>query len=284
MRLRLPGFLWLGCVLLPVATHGQWVEPPGRGWVQLGLYHHDTRTRFDVDGTVRDLFNEGGRSISTSLYATGVLGLWRGLDAWVQVPVHRLAFNDVAAQRERVGFGDPRFYLRLGPRLVGFDGSVPVALRGGLKWPAGTFTRDAEIVPLTEGQRDWELIVEAGHSFWPRPWYLALWAGRRWRMLNEVSARKPGDEWFFYGAAGGAHGRLIFKIALEGLVGGTPHLLGLPVPSARRRLWHLQPSIGWATDAGTWEAAVRLPTRGRNLPAGPAVFAGYFTRFSLPGR
>lgn len=271
-----------GLLLASWAGQGraQWVEPPGSGWLQVSVYHHNTRSRFDERGHVVGIFNEGGQSITTSLFATVVHSITRGADVWLEVPLHWLQFNDVVADRSSTGLGDPRIHVRAGPALFGVHTfPVPVALRLGAKLPLGDFPIDSEIIPLTEGQRDYEVILELGHSFYPRPFYAMGWVGYRWRERNEEVARKPGDERFFFVAVGGGVGRFTWKVAADGLFGRTPRLLGIPIVSARRRLVQLLPSAGWRVGPGVVELGARLPVVGRNLPAGPALFLGYFIRW-----
>ncbi len=152
-----------------VPARGQWVEPPGRGWLHINVYHHATSRQFDADARRASIFAEG-RAQTTSLLVSGAIGLFRGVDAWAQLPLHRLRYRDAGGARERVGPGDPRFYLRLSPTLAGLP-AWPVAFRAGVKLPGGDFPVDAEIIPLGEGQRDWEAMIEVGHSFYPRPLY-----------------------------------------------------------------------------------------------------------------
>lgn len=270
------------------AARAQWIEPPGTGWVQVRAIYHRTDTRFGPDGTIEPLFNEGSRSITTSVVATAALGLVPGLDAWAQLPVHRLQFNDVVRNRTSTGLGDPRFFLRIGPRALGLNPGLPVALRGGLKLPVGDFPIDVEVIPLTEGQRDWELLVELGHSFYPAPVYVMGWAGYRWRETNDAIARKPGDERLLHVAAGGAAGALRWKIAVDGLW-GTPPLrrlastgLEIELEQDTRRLVQLVPTVGGAVGPGTVELGARIPVDGQNLPAGPALTLGYFVNWTDP--
>lgn len=270
-------------LLLPTPANAQWIEAPGSGWVQVSLYHHDTRQRFDMNRIVTPLFNEGAHSITSSLFVTAVLGMYQGIDVWGQIPVHRLQFNDVAASRQSLGLGDPKLFLRLGPSLFGPDLPVPVAIRGGVKWPVGDFPVDAEIVPLTEGQRDWELMLELGHSFYPAPLYASGWIGYRWRETNRKIDRKPGDERFGYIALGGTAGKFTWKAGMEAILGKEwISLTGVRITLARsqRELIQFLPSVGWQLPVGTIEIGGRFPLLGRNLPAGPALTAGYFYRWS----
>ncbi len=266
-------------LLAPTVGFAQWVQKPGTGWLQASFYHHDTRERFDEQGNQEPLFNEGGRSITTSLFLTGAYGVYRGIDVWAQVPLHRLAFNDVAADRESFGLGDPLLHVRVGPSLIGVKTPFAVAIRAGVKLPFGEFPIDSEIVPLSEGQRDWEVMLELGHSFYPAPVYVMGWAGYRWRETNDDIERKPGDERFAFMAVGGAYNRLSWKLALEAIFGEKwISFTGVRIPLAmsERELVQVLPTVGWALNRGTVELGARLPVMGQNLPAGPALFLGYF--------
>lgn len=272
-------------VLLTPCVRGQWVESPGTGWVKLQAAHQDSRTRFSREGTITSYDSEDARSLTTTVRLTGALGLWRGLDAWVDVPYHRLAFNDVQADRLQTGVADPRVYLRAGPSLVGVDDlPVAVALRGGVKFPVGTFDVNTEVIPLSEGQRDWDLILEVGKSLHPWPVYVTAWAGYRWREENPTSATKPGDERLFHLAAGGSVDAFRWKLALDGLFGRPPVRtdFDLVLENDERELVQLMPTVGWQVGPGTVEAGARLPLHGRRFPAGPTVTLGYFWTWSDP--
>ncbi len=266
----------------PSAAFSQWIEAPGYGWIQVAVYHHNTTTRYDEQGNNESLFNQGGRSITTSVFFTGVLGLVRGIDLWVQAPIHYLEFNDAVEARKSTGIGDPRFHIRVGPELfLKKPFPVPIAVRGGLKLTGRSFPVDSEIIPLTEGQRDWELIFEIGHSFYPRPLYAMAWVGYRWREANEKVRRDPGDELFFLTSVGGSLNRWNWKITLEGLFGRASVIFSIPIESSKRRILQFLPSIARTLGPGALEVGGRLPFSGRNLPSGPALFLGYFFRFSV---
>lgn len=279
-RARLPLALpAISLVLLSSApAAAQWIEKAGHGWVQLTVYHHDTDEQFGTEGETRPFFAEG-HAVTTSLFVTAAAGVVRGMDVWVQLPAHSLVFTDLAGRRERIGAGDPRVFVRVGPELLGWR-ARPLALRAGVKFPAGDFPVDAEVIPLTEGQRDYEAMLELGHSFWPKPAWAMGWLGYRWRGTNQKIDRKPGNELFGFASVGGRVGRLSLKLSGEVLVGRTPRLLGLEVPRARREIYQIFPSLGWRLGRGDVELGARIPLAGQNLPAGPAVTVGYFLPWS----
>jgi hypothetical protein len=275
--------LLAGLVVLSAdPADAQWTESRGAGWFQVATYSHRTSTRYDERGAKTDLFNEGGRSATTSLFVTGVIGIREGLDFWAQVPVHRLVFNDVVEERRSTGVGDPRIHLRFGHKLTGLDlGNWAAALRVGVKFKGGEFPIDSEIIPLTEGQRDAEIILELGRSFWPRPLYATLWLGYRWRAENKPVRRRPGNERFLQATVGGSNSGWNWKLSVEAMDGDPSEIFGISIPSSRRDFLQILPSIGRKVGPGGLEVGVRLPVSGRNLPAGTAWFLGYFSRFNL---
>jgi hypothetical protein len=252
-------------------------EQPGSGWAQIAVFHHDTRKTFGAEGSLRSFLSDG-RALTTSVYVTGAVGILAGLDAMAQLPLHRLSFEDDAGERRETGLGDPRLYLRVSPQLFGLEG-IPLALRGGVKLPGSDFPVDAEILPLTEGQRDWELMLESGHSFASVPVYVRGWVGYRWREENRDIRRIPGDERFGYLAFGGPLRRLGWELAVEGLSGLTPTQQGLAIRNSRRELVQVYPSLSATLGPGQVELGGRFPVDGRNYPGGPAVSAGYSFRW-----
>lgn len=273
--LALPTLMFLLCS--PAPGPGQWLSPPGEGWAEATFFFHDTDREYDLDGTERPIFADG-RAITRSLFLTGTVGILEGLDAWVQVPFHSLRFDDAGGTRVSRGLGDPRAFLRAGPALVGLP-SWPLALRGGVKVDGGDFDVDAEIIPLGEGQRDWELLVELGHSFHPRPFWAMGWIGYRWRRPNVEAARTPGDEVFWLGTVGGMLGPVGWEASLEGLSGSAWMIEGIRVPSARRSITQVLLEVNHAVGPGWAKVGGRLPLRGRNLPSGSALMLGYFVRW-----
>lgn len=75
-----------------------------------------------------------------------------------------------------------------------------------------------------------------------------------------------------------------WKLALDVLSGRPPvrTAFGLTLDNDRRELGQLLPTVGWDVDPGILEAGVRVPLRGRNLPAGPVWTLGYFITWDEP--
>lgn len=276
-RIRFTGpLLAMGLMVgtAPCGAAAQWVNAPGKGWVDVTVFYQDTRETYQFDGVRRPIFADG-RARTLSTFLTGAIGLRTGLDAWVQVPVHHLRFDDAADERVSTGLGDPRLFLRLDPTLFGGP-SLPLAVRGGVKFAGGDFDVDAEIIPLGEGQRGWELLVEVGHSLAPRPIWVTGWVGHRWREANVVAARHPGNEWFWYASAGGELGPMVWQVGAEGIRGDPWVIQGIRLRSARRGVIQVFPSLGMRMLGGELRAGVRRTLSGRNLPAGTAIFVSLF--------
>jgi len=276
------GGIVAGLLLLaaaPASAHGQWLSEPGQGWIEGTFIYHDTSREFDQLGNERNIFAEG-RAITRSIFLTGTVGIWRGVDIWVQVPFHRLRFNDAGGERVSSGLGDPTGFIRLGTDLWDALPDWPVALRGGVKLDGGSFDVDAEIIPLGEGQVDWEILLELGRSFHPLPLWTAGWIGHRWRQENTEGFRTPGNEVFWLWSVGGElPASFGWKTTLEGLTGQPWIIEGLEIGTARRRLHQLFLEGSYELGPGTFSAGIRTPFSGRNLPTGTAFTTSYFLRW-----
>ena len=264
-------------IVLPATVAAQWVEAPGTGWISAEIYHQDTTDRYDLSGEKKAIpFN--GHAKSTALFVTASVGLIENWDFWARGSINSLSFKDDGGDRSEKGIGDANLWLRVAPlKYLGID--FPFALRGGVKLPIGSAPIDAEIIPLSEGQTDWEMMVEVGHSFWPRSVYVNGWVGYRIRELNEEAAIDPGEEIFFLAQVGGASGKFQYKLVFEGWDGDTPVQEGLSIVTSQRNYLQVTPSLWYETPLGAFEAGWRVPLDGRNLPAGGALVLGYFTRF-----
>ena len=243
----------------------------------MAVYHQDTRDHYDTSGGRRAFFADG-HAVSTAAFVTGAAGLAPGMDMWVQLAFQRLRYDDGALSRVATGPGDARLWLRLAP-LAWTGSSFPLAIRGGVKLPVGDFDVVSDFIPLGDGQRDWEIMAEVGHSFWPRTAYLSGWIGYRWREENRESLKDYGDELFYFVQGGAGVGRWGWRIVVDGWDGGAGVTEGIRVPSFQRDLVQLQPSLLREIGPGEAELGVRFSLRGRNIPAGSTVVARYFMRW-----
>ena len=154
---------------------------------------------------------------------------------------------------------------------------------GGVKLPIGDFDVGSSVIPLGDGQRDWELMLEVGRSFYPVPVYVMGWAGYRWREARDNGRVDYGNERFLYLAAGGTAAVVDFKVALEGWDGATPVFSSVRAVGAEREMLRTNLSLLFDVGPGQLEVGARIPLRGRNLPAGSDWVLGYFTRLGGGG-
>lgn len=250
------------------------ILPAGAGWLQVTGYHAQSTEFFGPDGQTRP-FLSSGRTRTSSIFLTAAGGVTRGVELWVQVPIHRIGFSDETGDLNRIGIGDPRVSARVGGALFGLD-NLPVSFRAGLKLPGSEFPVEPDVLPISEGQTDIEAVLEAGRVLPGRyPLHVVGWAGYRWRMRNDERARKPGNERFARLGVGGPLGSLRWDLAAEGLWGEAPEQQGFILQGARRRLIQVLPTLGWRLGGMELEATGRLSVAGRNLPSGPSVSAGF---------
>ncbi len=245
---------------------------PGAGWLQVSLYRQHADESFNHLGS-RQPFLANGRFDTRSLFLTGSVGLLHGLELWAQVPVHNLKANSAGEVSTTTGVGDLRLAGRIGSEILGLG--VPVALRTGIKIPGSDFPVDATVLPLTEGQLDFETSLEASSRIGTLPLYMTGWVGYRWRTENRDAARKPGDEAHAHLALGAFAGDFILELAADGLRGRAPFAQGVRLNGERRRLLQLIPTIGYGLGPGRMEFTSQIPVYGRNLPSAVGMSIGY---------
>ena len=254
--------------------------PVGGGWAQISLYRQRSVDSYNRDGDRQDFLAQG-EFLTRSVFLTAAVGVTDGLDLWAQMPVHRLGQKTAGRNRGgSSGVGDLRFAARVSPELFGFE--APVGLRFGAKVPGSTFDVDATVLPLTEGQHDWEISLESGRAFHFLPFYVVGWVGYRWRSLNEAAFYEPGDESFGHLAVGGSAYDLRWEIGADGLWGQAPTASGLRLADQQaRRLLQIVPTVGYNVGPGTIEVSGQFPLAGRNLPAGVGIGVSYRTAWGL---
>ena len=297
MLTRLPALLGLAvAALLPSSLSGQAIcsgphgvptlsqggslstVPPGGGWVQVSVYRQRFERFYNQNGDLQD-FLASGEFLTRSVFLTASVGVIEGLDVLAQIPVHHLGVETQNSNSASSGVGDARISARITAELFGFE--APVGLRFSAKLPAGTFPVDATVLPLTEGQRDWEISLESGRAFDFLPIYVAGWAGYRWRGLSEVRLYDPGNETFGHLAVGGRAAALSWEIGADAYWGQAPVVTGLTLDQDARRSFQIVPTIGYPVGSGTLELSAQIPVTGRNLPSGTGFGVGYRTGWRL---
>jgi hypothetical protein len=252
--------------------------PAGAGWIQLSLYRQRSGDFYNPLGD-RQPFLAQSEFLTRSVFVTGAVGLVEGLELWAQVPTHRLGVESQSGGSTSSGVGDVRVAARIGPELFGLE--IPVAVRVGAKVPGSDFPVDATVLPLTEGQRDWEVSLESGRGFDDFPLYVSGWVGYRWRGENVAAARKPGNERFAHLAVGGSLGALSWEVGADGLWGTAPLASGILLSQDLRRLIQILPTLGYGVGPGRLEVTTQIPVSGRNLPFGVGLSVGYRTTWGL---
>ncbi len=246
--------------------------PIGAGWVQAAVYGQRATSFFNPDGD-RQPFLADSQFDTRSVFITGAVGIRNGLEIWAQVPFHDLDVQSAGGNSDTSGIGDIRVAARFGSELFGLE--VPLSLRVGAKFPGSDFPVDATVLPLTEGQRDWEVSLESGYKIPGRSIYLMGWLGYRFREENVEAAREPGDELFASLSLGGEMGPLSWGLTGDFLLGRIPLAQGFQLPGDKRRLFQLLPTIGINAGPGRLEATGQLPLGGQNLPVGNGLSLGY---------
>jgi len=275
------------CTMLLLASapaSAQWPVGKGNFWGKVSFFHHQTTEQFRADGEKKPFINPNAESISQAVFLDFNMGLADRLDVWLQVPYYDLEFNDDVADRESNGIGDVRLSARYN-LLQLRGGGLPISLRVTSKFPVNDFPIDAEVIPVGEGQFDFEAWLEGGISLWPLPAYSVVWVGYRWRFENEETTRKPGDEFAFLAEVGGTSliGGLGGKVVVDGILGRPGRIQGVQLGDIdRREILYVAPTLLFnVTESTLLEAAARIPVRGKNFPAGIPFQVGIFHTGSL---
>ena len=254
------------------------------GWT-LDRGVHRLRTSFQWQNTMDRYFLNGeripyffdGQNRTRGLFLDYAYGVSDRLELSAQVSVFSIAFDDLSDDRTSNGIGD----LFVTGRYNLVDGPLVVTVRGAVKFPTGEFVNDAEVVPIGQGQYDFETSVEVGRSLWPRPGYVTGSFGYRFRTDNAETQTAFGDELTWHAEAGTQiRGRLHGKILARGLYGRASRSFGLAIDTLKREIVYLEPGLRFelTTERGV---SVSFPTtlRGRNWPAGPVVNLSFYQRF-----
>jgi len=258
----------------PSLEAGAWTQPKGTHWFKAGFMFQDTTERYFIDGERTPYFFDG-RSQTRALFLELVTGLTDRWDVKAQIPIFGISFNDIADERTSTGPGD----LRVESRYNLLNGPVVLTAGGAVKFPTGEFVNDAEIVPVGEGQYDFDVFAEVGKSLWPVRGYVTGKVGYRFRAVNAETEIDYGNE-IIWRVEGGYQFTTHFfgKLLVRGLHGFDTSSFDIPLESLKRAIVYVEPGVSIALSPSRGiELSVPISVSGRNWPAGP-VFNVSFTQ------
>ena len=285
----------LGPLLAPTGAHaGAWTLPQGQLWAKVSYFQQTTdewyinspepfllpdNTFSEFPAGTRRPYRFDGEYDSKALFIEAFYGVTDRLDVGVQVPYFDQVFDDDtrSVPPSDAGFSDLRAFAKW--RLA--EAPVVLSLQAGVKVPTGDFKNEDGLIPVGEGQWDFDFVIMAGRSFWPVRAYANVDLGYRVRLENEDILREPGDEWLLNAEVGYTPWRsLLIAVKLESLRGRPGKSFGFKDRSQTKRITYVSPSLSYTLFGSTAvEAAVRVSTGGRNFPAGHQLTLGLSTRF-----
>ena len=235
------------------------------------------------DPGTRRPYNLDGSYDSKAVFIEGFYGVTDRFDIGAQIPYFDQKFQD--ATRDELptdsGFSDLRVMAKY--RLL--ERPLVLTLKSAVKFPTGDFVNEDGLIPVGEGQWDFDFGVQVGRSFWPIPAYVAVDYAYRIRRENEEILRDPGEETLINGELGyNVTPKLLLAAKLELLRGGKGTDFGIASTSSIKRITYLAPTVSYAIHGNTVaEAAARFTLNGRNFPAGKQIILGLSTEFDLNG-
>ena len=292
-----------GLVVIPSCVEaGAWTLSARRVWTKISWFQQTTNKWyidtpepvFLDDGTFgahsigsRRPYRFGGEYDSKALFVEGFVGVTDWFDLGVQIPYFDQTFADDTRSDtpSASGWSDLRVFSKT--RLL--QNPLHLTVKLGAKIPTGEFINEDGLIPVGEGQWDFDLVLQGGRSLWPLPAYVNADVGYRVRLRNKEIDRDPGDEWLV-NAEIGAQSRAWLSLVLkcEMLRSGKGETFGIRTASLIKRISYLAPTIGVRVHNEIWlEAAMRHTLGGRNFPAGQQWVVGLSAGFDagkvLPG-
>ena len=267
---------------------GAWTLKKGHFWGKTtGMVQSTTEEYVAVGGAGREpdiariyeageraRYRENGHYDSRAFFIDLFYGVTDRLDLGVQIPFFRQEFENVGFRPANTasGFSDIRGFIKMNLIQKPFVGTLKV----GFKAPTGNFQNQDGMIPVGEGQWDFDVIAQAGQSFWPLPIYANLDLGYRMRLKNETISRDPGDEWFFNAEVGyNPAEKLLIALKIEGIRGKPSKVFNLELPRDIKRITYFAPTLLIGPyQALSFESSLRISAGGLNFPAGRMWVAG----------
>ncbi len=276
---------------------GAWTLKKGQLWVKSSVFFQHTSERYATnfelcDGSAckngeRTPFFFNGKVKSNVAIFDAWYGVSDKLELQFQLPFFDIAFtDDIDPNRASSNeFGDVKF----GMRYNILSRPLVATLNVAAKAPTGFFNKDAETVPVGDGQWDLHVQGQFARSLWPLPVYLNLDVGYRYRFDPDVSKTNltPGDEITLRGEVGvNLRKQLLLKAAIDGLWGKEFTAIfvdsELLLNNSERRILYFEPGLYWqALPQLALEASVGISLAGKNYPAGQVYGLGLSYTFSF---
>ena len=278
-------------LLVPAdVSAGAWTLPQGRVWAKIAFLQQQTDEWYLASPEfIGQLFSAGtrrpyrfnGEYDSKAVFIEAWYGVTDRLDIGVQLPYFDQVFDDdtrLVPPSEK-GFSD----LRLGAKLQALQRPLVVTLKGVVKLPTGDFQNEDGLIPVGEGQWDFDFVLQLGRSLWPLPLYGNVDIGYRVRLENKEIVRDPGDEWLINAEVGyNITRKLLLAAKVEMLRGKAGTDFGFKNRSQIKRITYLSPTIMFnITGDTTVELSYRKTLNGRNFPAGHQLAIGVSQGFDL---
>ena len=285
----------LAAIASPAALEaGAWTLSPGRVWGKVTFFQQHAEEWYisnaefvgvEHKAGTRRPYRFNGKYDSKAVFIEGFVGVTERLDLGIQVPYFDQVFEDDATfgnPPSASGFSDMRFFVK----WRALQAPAIVTFKPGAKVPTGEFRNEDGLIPVGEGQWDFDFFLQVGRSFWPLALYANVDVGYRMRTENKEILRDPGDEWVINGEIGyNPTARLMLATKLEMLRGRAGSSFGFESSSLIKRITYFAPTAALALPHDTTlEVAVRYSLDGRNFPAGHQVAVGLSTAFDLWNR
>ncbi len=285
--------LYLLALSADSALAGAWTLPAGKTWAKATYFQQQADEWYTAneefsgrlyDAGTRRPYRFGGEYESKAVFIEGFIGITDRLDFGMQIPYFDQKFSDDTRLKPGAdaGFSDLRLLAKF--RLT--ERPAIVTLKTGVKLSTGEFRNEDGLIPVGEGQSDYDFILQVGRSFWPLPIYANAEVGYRVRTKNQQINRDPGDEWLYNAEVGyNPADRLLLALKLEALRGGKGTEFGfIRSASLIKRITYISPTVSYRLAGGaSLEVVVRSTINGRNFPAGHQLTAGLSAGFDLAG-
>lgn len=262
--------IWCKVAVLGQTTHEEYVgaSGSGRGPDPARVYNAGNRAPYRFNGRYR----------SRALFFDLFYGATDRIDVGIQLPFFRQEYQDTplltgfGEPRRATGFGDIRGFLKVNL----FNLRTLGTLKLGFKAPSGEFVNEDGLIPVGEGQWDFDAAVQLGRSFWPTPVYANADIGYRLRLRNAETDRVPGNEWTFLAEAGvQVRRKALVGVKVHGIRGKAAAVFGARIQSDIKRITYISPWISLGPFRRfTLETAMNISVHGRNYPAGWMAVVG----------